>query len=198
MNHGEAAAVWYLRLNGFFPLSNYVVHGSSKVRNTAECDVLAVRPPFVYEEIGGTGGDWDPFLTKHVDLTRTVGLICEVKSGDYTPATLFRADVVEYAVGRLGLAPQEAVHQIAQGLQDHSLCVLKDGTTIGKLLIARDQRGGAYLFLGLRDVEQFLRNRVRKFAKVKYRDRVHFGATLFQSLIELEAPELLREIMTDR
>jgi hypothetical protein len=31
MNHGEELVYWYLRLNGFFPLSNFVVHKSSQV-----------------------------------------------------------------------------------------------------------------------------------------------------------------------
>jgi len=32
MNYGELAVpIWYLRLNGFFPISNFVVHASGEV-----------------------------------------------------------------------------------------------------------------------------------------------------------------------
>lgn len=34
-NYGEAWAYWYLRLNGFFPLDNFVVHKDSVVRHRA-------------------------------------------------------------------------------------------------------------------------------------------------------------------
>jgi hypothetical protein len=83
MNHGEEAAFWYLRLNGFFAITNFVVHASSDVVHTSDCDVLGVRLPFVYEEVGGRDDDWDPFLVRNLNLERPIGIICEVKSGDY-------------------------------------------------------------------------------------------------------------------
>jgi hypothetical protein len=57
VNHAEEAAFWYLRLNGFFAITNFVVHASREVFHTSDCDVLAVRLPFVYEEIGGSEDD---------------------------------------------------------------------------------------------------------------------------------------------
>jgi hypothetical protein len=50
MNYGEELAYWYLRLNGFFPISNFVVHRSLDVPNTSDVDVVAVRPPHVFEQ----------------------------------------------------------------------------------------------------------------------------------------------------
>lgn len=81
MNYGEEHAYWYLRLNGFFPLQNFVVHrhGGNELRS--DVDVLAVRPPLVYEEIGGQQGDWDQFLAAHVPLDCVLGVVCEVKTG---------------------------------------------------------------------------------------------------------------------
>jgi len=31
MNHAEDAAFWYLRLNGFFAITNFVIHASANV-----------------------------------------------------------------------------------------------------------------------------------------------------------------------
>lgn len=42
MNYGEELAYWYLRFNGFFPISNFVVHRSSGIKRTSDVDVLAV------------------------------------------------------------------------------------------------------------------------------------------------------------
>ena len=68
MNYGEELAYWYQRLNGFFPLSNFVVHRSASIQYTSDVDALAVRPPHVYEEVGGRPEDWD------ADLARRLGL----------------------------------------------------------------------------------------------------------------------------
>src|SRR5947209_243595 len=108
MNYGEEIAYWYLRLNGFFPITNFVIHRSSRVTQTSDCDLLALRTPNVYEEIGGTPEDWDADLAKFLDFDRkTIGVICEVKTGRYALNEIFRPRHVEYSIGRLGLIPRE-------------------------------------------------------------------------------------------
>lgn len=86
MNYGETLAYWYLRFNGFFPLRNFVLHPLQERmgdhNQTADCDLLAVRFPHVYEEIGGQSDDWDPRLSTwgfslYEDI---IGLIVEVKT----------------------------------------------------------------------------------------------------------------------
>lgn len=58
MNYGETLVKWYLRLNGFFLIRNFVLHYVG-TRRTSDWDLLAVRFPHVYETIGGTRDDWD-------------------------------------------------------------------------------------------------------------------------------------------
>lgn len=53
---------WYFRLNGFFPLNNFVIHRTEKTNYTSDTDKFAIRPPFVLEEVGGQSDDWDPLL----------------------------------------------------------------------------------------------------------------------------------------
>ena len=43
MNYGEEISYWYFRLNGFFPLVNFVVHRTEETRYSTDIDLLAVR-----------------------------------------------------------------------------------------------------------------------------------------------------------
>lgn len=189
MNHAEEAAFWYLRLNGFFPITNFVIHASRDVPHTSDCDVLAVRLPFVYEEVGGQDDDWDPFLRQHLDLARPIGVVCEVKSGRYDATRLFRDDNLRYTLARLGFVPRERVRDVAARMIDRPVIELEDGTQLAKLLIARHESDGPFLTRGLTEVERFLRGRVEKYPKHKYADRMFFGPVLFQTFIELTAAE---------
>src|SRR5256885_2107365 len=104
MNYAEEYVFWYLRLNGFFPITNFVIHKSSQIEYTSDCDVLGVRPPFVYEEIGGKPEDWDPLLVALFEEGFTIGAICEVKSGKYEPNQIFQANNLHYSLARLGFS----------------------------------------------------------------------------------------------
>lgn len=190
MNYAEEAAFWYLRLNGFFPISNFVVHRSQGIVHTSDCDVLGVRLPFTYEEIGGQDDDWDPFLVKHLNFALPVGVICEVKSGKYRTADLFSEDVLRYAIARLGFVHRDGVAAVAADLYDKPIAVLPDGSQIAKLLVARHESEGPFLGQGLTETERFLRRRVEKYPKQKYADRMFFGPVLFQTIIEQTAGHL--------
>ena len=188
MNHAEEAALWYLRLNGFFPIANFVIHRSGDVRHTSDCDVLGVRFPHVYEEVGGQSDDWDPFLRDSLDLGRPIGVICEVKSGRYKPEERFRdRGELSYCVQRLGFAPMEQTPEIVEALLDQPVVELDDGTQVAKLVIARHPSTGPFLLRELAEVHGFLRSRVKRYPKEKYRDRIFFGPVLFQTIIELTA-----------
>ena len=114
MNYGEEIAYWYLRLNGFFPITNLVIHRSSRIDHSSDCDVLAIRMPFVYEEIGGQSDDWDKFLAQEIGFEHIIGVICEVKTGAYELKNIFCPEYVNYCVNRLGLTRREAIEEIAE------------------------------------------------------------------------------------
>jgi hypothetical protein len=162
MNHAEEAAFWYLRLNGFFAITNFVVHASGGVTHSSDCDVLGVRLPFVYEEVGGQDGDWDTWLTERLDFARLVGIVCEVKSGAYETERLFREEVLRYSIARLGFVPIEDVASISDAFQHKPVIAFKDGTEIAKLLVARDEAQGPFLMRRLGDVEDFLIQRIKR------------------------------------
>ena len=106
-NFGETLAYWYLRLNGFFPISNFVLHRSKTNKYSADTDLLAVRFPYVYEEIGGQNEDWDnTFSEWGLNLNKDIiGLIVEVKTGRIVTRRInqaFNCERLKYSLQRLG------------------------------------------------------------------------------------------------
>lgn len=88
-NYGEELAYWYLRLNGFFPITNFVLHSLINKRRkkpyNADADILAIRPANACEEIGGQRLKCDDKtnLVCSGEELKWVFAYCEVKTGDY-------------------------------------------------------------------------------------------------------------------
>jgi hypothetical protein len=97
--------------------------------------------------------------------------------------------VLRYSIGRLGFVSVDDIGPAAHALREKPVVALADGTQIGKLLVARHERQGPFLMKGLTDVELFLKQRVQRYPKQKYADRMFFGPVLFQTVIELTAGE---------
>jgi hypothetical protein len=84
MNFGETLAYWYLRLNGFFPLKDFVLHRPHNpddtedylIERTSDADLLAVRFPHVIENIGGQYEDWDHQNFGDMDFPLDDKIIC--------------------------------------------------------------------------------------------------------------------------
>lgn len=185
MNYGEEYALWYLRLNGFFPISNFVIHKSGEISHSSDCDVLAIRTPNVFEEIGGQRDDWDDWLRDRFDLNKTIGVICEVKTGQYEKDKLFRKDNVRYCIGRLGFVPEQVIGGFLDQFDGRRVIDLNDQYQIGKVLIANEgSETDWYSYLDLSSVISFLDRRIEKYPEDKYRDRMFFSSILFQSAID--------------
>ncbi|WP_157463701.1 hypothetical protein [Deinococcus pimensis] len=110
MNYGEQLASWYLRLNGFLPMPNFVLHRQGETdipdnRYHSDIDLLAIRFPYVYEEIGGRARDWDQeTLSLLLSDEKPSGVIVEVKtSEECDPWT--RQSWIERSIQRLGMLP---------------------------------------------------------------------------------------------
>ncbi len=57
-NFGEELAYWYLRLNGFFLIDDFVLHNADLVSSqNADADVIGIRNPFTIERIGMNDDD---------------------------------------------------------------------------------------------------------------------------------------------
>lgn len=176
MNFGEELAYWYLRLNGFFPLTNFVYHKHDGIEHSADCDVLAYRPPAVFEAIGATENDFYPRLTTRVAFDRPAVVICEVKTGPYDTRRLFPRDRLEHAIQRAGLAVPAAQSWVDATASDHGSAVSY------KLVIAPSAfETTEWTTIRTRECVAFLRARMASYPE-KFRDRVYFHSALIQFL----------------
>jgi hypothetical protein len=183
MNYGEELAYWYLRLNGCFPLADFVMHRGATLEYTSDCDVLAVRPPYVVEEIGGQPDDWDPSLSRFFDDGSMLGVVCEAKTGDYKLKDLFKIANLIYSVRRLGLIDNP--DEVAKELSEKRSFDPWDGLRLIKLLITNDPIESEKFFcVSFEQIRLFLRSRFLKYQESKFRDRIFFPSTLIQYVID--------------
>ena len=179
-NYGEELTYWYLRLNGFFPITNFVLHRSEECEHSADCDVLGLRLPLVYEEIGGHPEDWDSGLTAHLDFDRPIGLLAEVKTGDHRRLRLGDWERLRYAIRRLGLTRDP--EGTAESLCNEPVVETPEGCLVAKLLVTADgQSEAGWLSLALPDLARFISDRSGRY-KEKNRDRIYFSSELVQYL----------------
>lgn len=188
MNYGETLAYWYLRLNGFIPLRNFVLHPLSKAesKQATDSDLLAVLFPHVYEEIGGQPNDWDHILKDWGFLPENeiIGLIVEVKTGK----EIHGADVVKafseeqnrQAIHRLGMV--ENANSVVVELKGERIA-RRDAYCIGKLLFTPSKREGLWLNIMLREAECFLQERLNKYSDPKTQARMFFPDELMQYFV---------------
>jgi hypothetical protein len=84
-NYGERLVYWYLRLQGFCPVENFVLHRRTiddEDIHTADADLLAIRLSGSCEEIDGEQLEPDPWLEQELQFdSRHVALIVQVKTG---------------------------------------------------------------------------------------------------------------------
>ena len=78
LNKPEALAQWYLRLNGFFTISNFVVHPTRRGSQLTDGDIVGVRFPHRAEFPDGPGADEEVF--RHIE-NRPYFVLAEVKRG---------------------------------------------------------------------------------------------------------------------
>ncbi len=197
MNYGETIAFWYLRLNGFFPLANLVVHHQRGTPGgSADIDIVAVRLPHVEETVGGMADDWDAdrFRDWGLDLRKTLGLLVEVKTGADNAgqrrniALSFGRDRIEYGLKRMGIWPAggDQFNQICQYLERNATSGdLDEDFVVGKLLVA-DQLpqdpANSYLKMRLSEARDFILGRIAAYDE-KYSDRLRFSDELIQYMI---------------
>ncbi|MGH9765199.1 MAG: hypothetical protein ACREDR_05420 [Blastocatellia bacterium] len=186
MNYGETLTYWYLRLNGFIPMRNFVLHHENiDAEQSADADLLAIRFPHVYEAIGGRPDDWDNerFGNWGLDLARSLALIVEVKTGAVDrEEKWWRQERIRAGVQRLGMFPEASVPEIVRELENTTM-VHRESWTVAKLLVTdRPVRDRSSLILNLADADEFIWQRIHKFKDAKLADRLRFPDDLMQYL----------------
>ena len=186
MNFAEELVYWYLRLNGFFPMTNFVLHRNEE-HQTSDADLMAVRFPHVSEDIGGRPEDWHPRFRDEwgIDLTgETIGLIAEVKSGRWRHAELNNEDWhIRYGLRRLGMIAPANLDAAVNELRERPIARI-GGFTLAKLVVGNgpERRGTPWLHLQLDEADWFVRERMARYADPKRPDRFFFKGELIQYL----------------
>jgi hypothetical protein len=197
-NFGEELAYWYLRLNGFLPITDFVFHS---VRNenqnsyNADADILAVRPPKAHEKIDDDILECDIKIVNNDDESKNIFVYCEVKTGDYDVPKLFPDERIKYSLRRFGLPETPIISPVT--IIENPLSRIEIGF-FKKVLIANKKKNNVdekALFIDLNSAILFICNRFKKYDAYKYGSRMFFDSSLTQLLIHLvHNPSLIEDI----
>ena len=183
-NFGERIAYWYLRLQGFLLVEDFVLHSGGQVDRTADADLLAVRHMYSEEEIAGQVLRPDTCLGKQLAaMKRNIGLIVQVKTGTESSAgRAFEHERLIYALRFLGVAPRGQVNALATTLGEKLSVECEPNWTIAKLLIAEAPTDDGALRVPLNEALAFIRGRLALHGDRKSADRLSFHDELMQFL----------------
>lgn len=197
-NQAEELSSWYLRLNGFFLVENFVIHKETDAeaedaKHTADVDLLAVRFPSVEEKIGRKVLECDDeVLFKCFNKNKVLALIVEVKSSEKPEIIkLFSSPYkMGYALRRIGLLSPDQTENLVNNLRKWRTSdeVLgEQDFQVGKLLIHNWKRkttqGEEAFKLELGYAKGFILRRFKENDVAKWADRVFFTSTLMQDYI---------------
>lgn len=117
----EHLATWYFRLNGFFTITNFVLHPSRRGPQRTDADIVGVRFPYRSEFPDSPGGD-EPEFTRI--SSKPYFVIAEVKSSLCQLNGPWRdpnKENVEAVLRDLGPFPLEQVEAVAEALYKHGV-----------------------------------------------------------------------------
>ena len=177
-NYAERLAYWFLRLNGFFLVENYVI---DSYHSRAEHDLLAVRLPYTEEKIRGAKVEPHDLFREggELDVCRDaiLGLVVQVKGGrpfarrKQYPRSAFYEERMRHALKRIGATCDEKILEEAIDVlcaKARSKPVYRgDGFAFAKVLIAArpPERPRSYCSVPLDDVKEYVRKRMRASAQ---------------------------------
>ncbi|WP_046215907.1 hypothetical protein [Paenibacillus wulumuqiensis] len=188
-NFGEELTYWYLRLNGFFIVNNFVLHRNSE-RQTSDSDLLAVRFPHVQEDIGGQASDWDENFFNlmdrrtniKLDRKKIIGVICEVKTGNgFRSDSIFEPHNLRKSFGRFGFTDELDKYNDLE----HNPIIEFDNYQVAKFLISRQRKNPREDCFHIKMIymRKFIQQRMEKYQQRKMGDRMFFDSSLLQYII---------------
>jgi hypothetical protein len=190
-NFGERLAYWYLRLNGFFTVQDFVLHRlrphDDDGRYNADADLLAIRLRHSGENIDNVPLAPDERLVAepYQIRIRNVALVVQVKTGKggNVPGSAFRRERLEACLRFVGLVGEEQVGRLVSSLEAQSHIDVVPEWRVAKLLISEAPIDSAdYFSLGLGDIHKFIEQRLRRFRAAKQASRILFPDELIQFL----------------
>lgn len=188
-NYGEELGYWYLRFNGFFPILNYVIHRDMShcdlgYHHDRDCDVLGVRFPYVFEDIGGQEDDWHQELMSNLSPRKTLGVICEVKTGRVE--NILQNHLLETCVKRFGFVQRDQAGTIVEDLAQRGRWC-DENYEIFTLLISHINGRAGHKYVSMSSVVGFIKERIKKYERSKFSARMLFNSSLLQFLADERA-----------
>jgi len=168
----EDIAYWYLRLNGFLCLRNFLVHGDRRGEIRTDIDVVGVRMKHRREHLK------DPMRDAEwvEDAKRTIVVFCDAKTNarDFNAAwTLHQRYILESFLALVGAVPENLWAQTARELYETGRSEPSPDVLVTVLLVNHDPRGQAPTRLRsaqviqLADAFRFVHRRFNKYRQIK-------------------------------
>lgn len=187
-NFGEELAYWYLRLNGFFLIDDFVLHNADLVSSqNADADVIGIRNPFTIERIGMNDDDdicpelsgFEPNIK-----TKTVVVISEVKTSPRRQNILLeREDRLSYIVKRTGLFPPESIDDVISQLFENNSYSNGEITILKIIFSQTSYNNDRFHWLTLDHINNQITQKFLKYIGNKRSTKHLFPSTLMQYLI---------------
>ncbi len=189
MNYAEEITYWFYRLNGYFIIRNFVIHNipGNRITSGSDVDLLAIRFPYVREEVGGQEDDWHPTITNFINDNAISALIVEVKSGRNNPDDLFLREDIQYVLPRFGCfaeIPEEDINNIET---NSDYLKQPENIRVSKILVSEDiVQDDRFNSISLGEMRDFIRERINRYRQQKFQSRLFFPSDLLQYLINEE------------
>jgi len=123
----------------------------------------------------------------HFDNDAIIGILCEVKTGNYDVSSLFKFETVKYALTRFGFKPE--LGKYADELKNSPMVTFFHNNQkyqIAKILVSNRQNQGEvrYMHLQLTDLEEFILDRIKRYKERKWQDRMFFPSNYLAAMID--------------
>lgn len=185
LNYAEEMSYWYLRLNGFFLIDDYVLHrkGLNK-EQSSDCDIIGIKLANSKESIDGHNYiDYDKLLFGDLNENENVAIICEVKSGDYNKKDLFKIEKIKYCLKRFGLLDERNNKDIIDNVVNKNIYKIRDFYVLKLLISQKSNDSDIYKNMTLNHINKFIKERIESYRHEKNQSRMFFPSNLIQYII---------------
>lgn len=166
-NFAETLAYWYLRLNGFFPLVDFVHHEAGAQHG--DTDIIAVRLPHVVERIGTEEAHCDTERLRRLGINPTadiVGVVAEVKGGNDAAPSAISDQRLGRAIERMGIFDcsqvQRVIDELKSGPASRPSCNSIAVKILFHALPSSSRQIGCWYGVSLSEAEGFIWHRLQE------------------------------------
>jgi hypothetical protein len=162
----EQLATWYLRLNGYLTVPNFILHDDNKGSTRGEIDVLAVRFPYSVETAGSKWMKRDDILVpkdKKIDF-----IIAEIKRDKCKlndSLTNAGRKNVPYLIKWLGMAQESEIEKVSDELYKNK--IYEGDSWVLRVVCFGSSKAGCESLSG---VLQIMHNQVIDFISKRFKE----------------------------